>query len=286
MEITLFAITAGSLIVALVMGIAAWRLSREERARAGARVAALAAAASGDANDPVLEPTREPAPVRATTVFPSERIVVTPPRTADFALKSPVRAADLALNTEPVRTVDIDPEPPVGSTFLSTAESPDASSGRQRALVFAAAALLVVLAGGAYVALSNSDGTTGHTAAAAAAPASTAAPLELISLRQERRGAKLTLSGLVRNPTGGVAIQDLAAVVFLFDAQGGFISSARTGVDFRRLGPGDESPFVISADAPGNVARYRVSFRTDAGIVSHVDRRNEQPIAAAAVDRD
>ena len=31
-----------------------------------------------------------------------------------------------------------------------------------------------------------------------------------------------------------------------------------------------------------NVARYRVSFRTDAGIVSHVDRRTDQPNAATA----
>jgi hypothetical protein len=71
--------------------------------------------------------------------------------------------------------------------------------------------------------------------------------------------------------------------VFLFDANGGFISSARAGVDFKRLGGGDESPFVVAMDAPSSVARYRVSFRTDAGIVAHVDRRGEQPVATAIV---
>jgi hypothetical protein len=51
------------------------------------------------------------------------------------------------------------------------------------------------------------------------------------------------------------------------------------GVDFTQLAPGDESPFVIRVDAPTNVARYRVSFRTDAGVVPHVDRRGQEPIA-------
>ena len=40
---------------------------------------------------------------------------------------------------------------------------------------------------------------------------------------------------------------------------------------------------VVTMDAPSNVARYRVSFRTDAGVVAHVDRRSEQPVATAIV---
>ena len=69
--------------------------------------------------------------------------------------------------------------------------------------------------------------------------------------------------------------------MFLFDAQGGFITSARTGVDFRSLSPGDESPFVLAVDAPGNVARYRVSFRTDDGVVPHIDRRGDTQTPAS-----
>jgi hypothetical protein len=40
---------------------------------------------------------------------------------------------------------------------------------------------------------------------------------------------------------------------------------------------------VIRVDAPSNVARYRVSFRTDAGIVSHIDRRGQEPMPGGAV---
>jgi hypothetical protein len=315
MEIVLFAFTVLSTIVAVVMSVVAWRLSREERARASARVAALAAAAAepDESSVTVAEraPLRAPAavpalaaesiamferelPLRAVATASStsrgqgETAPSSPRRSyADTTPASPLRAHG-ETSPSPIRGFGetdyaserrgSDADPAIGDTFLGTAESRTASNGRQRVLVFAAAVLLVVLGGGAYVTLSNSDSGTSHTSAA---PAATNAPLELISLRQERKGARLTLSGLVRNPAAGVPIDDLAAVVFLFDGQGGFISSARVGVDFRRLGPGDESPFVITVDAPPNVARYRVSFRTDAGIVAHVDRRNDQPIAAA-----
>jgi hypothetical protein len=74
-------------------------------------------------------------------------------------------------------------------------------------------------------------------------------------------------------------MERLSAVVFLFDQQGTFITSAKAPVDFIKLGAGDESPFVVSLDAPSNVARYRVSFRTDDGIVPHIDRRGAPPIA-------
>ena len=51
-------------------------------------------------------------------------------------------------------------------------------------------------------------------------------------------------------------------------------------MDFVKLAGGDESPFVVSLDAPANVARYRVSFRTDEGLVPHIDRRGAPPIDA------
>jgi hypothetical protein len=107
--------------------------------------------------------------------------------------------------------------------------------------------------------------------------------LELVSLRHERRGAKLDVTGLVRNPVGGRALEQLTAVVFLFDRQGGFLSSARTHVDYLTLVPGDESPFVISLDAPASVARYRVSFRNQSGVVPHLDRRAQEPLAGHTV---
>jgi hypothetical protein len=113
-------------------------------------------------------------------------------------------------------------------------------------------------------------------AGAGANGAVTTTALELMSLRQEMQDGTLTISGLVRNPRGGVPQERLTAVVFFFDGQGGFLSSTRAPLDYRALAPGEESPFQLSAPAPAGVARYRVSFRRDEGaIVPHVDRRQQ-----------
>ena len=106
-------------------------------------------------------------------------------------------------------------------------------------------------------------------------------PLELVSLNHQRQAQKLAVSGLVRNPATGKPIEKLSAVVFLFDRAGTFITSSRANVDFLKLGAGEESPFVVSLDAPATVARYRVSFRTDEGIVPHIDRRGAATAPAA-----
>jgi hypothetical protein len=42
------------------------------------------------------------------------------------------------------------------------------------------------------------------------------------------------------------------------------------------LEPGDESPFVVTIPNVTEVAKYRVSFRTEDGMMRHVDRRAEQ----------
>lgn len=108
------------------------------------------------------------------------------------------------------------------------------------------------------------------TAAAAAA----AAPLELVSLRHERRGDTLIVSGLVRNPHAGRSIAGLSAIAFTFDRQGTFLTSGRALLDFPQLGAGDESPFTVAVPQSTSVGRYRVSFRTEAGVVAHLDRRD------------
>jgi hypothetical protein len=304
MEIILLAVTVVSLLVALIMGAAAWRASREARARMAARVAALAAAASSPALDAQVTRPNEVAP--AASVF-SPPPVISPPepaveelpvaiepratraaaRISTFAAPRPAAASaarvpDLALNGDgqelPLRVAAVSSERPTSSPIADSflgGDSRRPSEGRQRGLAVAAAVLFVALGGGAYWTLSG-GGATG----AAGAP-SESAPLELMSLRHERTGSRLVLSGLVRNPVAGAPIEALTAVVFLFDAEGAFITSARAGVDFNRLAPGDESPFVISVDAPSKVARYRVSFRTDDGVLAHVDRRSDQPVTTA-----
>ena len=92
-------------------------------------------------------------------------------------------------------------------------------------------------------------------------------------MRHERQGDTLIVSGLVRNPHAGRTITGLSAVAFTFDRQGTFLTSGRAQLDFPQLGAGDESPFAISVPQSAGVGRYRVSFRTEDGVVPHLDRR-------------
>ncbi len=270
METTLLIVTALSLIVALAMSFTAWRLGREERQRTAARVAALSAAAGiSPAELGVSHASVDhigPRAVESTKApwSPAPHAVVSAPTSSSPAYDE-LRNFDDRLN--PVR---IDSRPILGS-----AEEPKESAGRQRGLAAAAAVLSVVLLGGlAWTMAGRQPGV--------ASAAAQGAPLELVSLRHERQSSKLAVSGLVRNPAAGHPVEHLSAVVFLFDQQGAFVTSAKAPVDFVRLGSGDESPFVITLDAPATIARYRVSFRTDQGIVAHVDRRGASPIAAQA----
>jgi hypothetical protein len=96
--------------------------------------------------------------------------------------------------------------------------------------------------------------------------------LELLSMRPERSGDALTVTGLVRN-AGHRPAKGVTAVVFAFDHDGNFMASGRAPLDFVTLGPGDDSPFRVTVSQVGDVARYRVSFRDDAGVVRHIDRR-------------
>jgi hypothetical protein len=143
-------------------------------------------------------------------------------------------------------------------------------------LAIAAGLLLVALLAGGYVSI---FGGAASTLDAAASTPTHAVPLELISLSHQRQSGRLSITGLVRNPARAAAVERLSATALLFDQQGTFLTSASAAVDHTRLGAGDESPFVVSLEAPPTVARYRVSFRTDAGVVAHLDRRGQDPIA-------
>lgn len=281
MEMVLLGVTVISLLVALVMSVTAWRMAREEKRRSAARVAALSIAASapGDASSyggQGLSPD--------AIGFQAQPTIVEKPRA-----RAPWAPAPVAVETQarPARVA----APPVPELALNTggasrnlshasgflgAEAdlvPQASGGRQRSLAVAAAVLFVGLLGGLVWMMSSPRGTS----AAAVGPNS---PLELVSLRHDRKNEKLAVSGLVRNPAAGKPVERLSAVVFLFDRQGAFVTSAKADVDFVKLGAGDESPFVVSLDAPATVTRYRVSFRTDEGVVPHIDRRGAPPLAA------
>ena len=123
------------------------------------------------------------------------------------------------------------------------------------------------------------------------APASTkpgigqagAAPLELMSMRHQHQGTTLTVSGLVKNPATGAAVNGVTAVVFAFDRTGAFVASGRAPLDFGALAPGDESPFVVTVSNVSDVARYRVTFRSGDSVVRHIDRRSDRVQLAQAV---
>jgi type II secretory pathway pseudopilin PulG len=252
MDTLLLGITVVSLIVALVMSVTAWRLMREEKRRAAARIAALSAAA-GDGlglddfpEQPIVQATVKPAPAR----MPWKPATIAPSDPSD---EGPVNAH-------------------VGG-LLGSAQVERSSGGRQRGLAVATVMFFVVITAGF---LSTFSGPEASATAAVTADA----PLELVSLTHTRQNDRLAVSGLVRNPASGKPVEKLSAVVFLFDRSGAFIASSKAHVDFLKLGAGDESPFVVALDAPGGVTRYRVSFRTDDGVMPHIDRRRESPVSA------
>jgi hypothetical protein len=147
------------------------------------------------------------------------------------------------------------------------------------AVVLAMAAVLLIAVAVDHRA--NTDGGAAGTAAATRAATSPAAPLELTSMRHARNGSALTVTGLVHNPAGGVTIDGLSAVVLAFDRNGTFITSSRAPLELATLAPGDDSPFVVAIPNAGNVARYRVTFRVESGVVRHLDRRAD-PVRLAA----
>lgn len=285
MDLMLLTLTAVSLVASLVFGVVAWRLTRGERDRSRARIAALGAAARAVAPAPAATSAPGAVPVSRDGGEPKPTWTF-PARVTPRASGSRARAQELGLRAEPALDLAMRPEAPpltaaLGDSFLGGPSTPRPADHRQRTLAIAAVALLAMLVGGIVWMLTTPRGAASTTGAETAG-----APLELISLRHERQGPTLAVSGLVRNPAVGQAVDRVSAVVLLFDQGGGLVTSGEAQIDILRLGPGDESPFVIAIAAPPTVARYRVSFKTDAGVMPHVDRRNESPApntAAAAL---
>ncbi len=294
MDIILLGITIVSLVVAFVMSMAAWRVTRDEKQRSAARVGALSLAAGGEVEDQPRGLSLQDAAMSlesfasqdgfASAAKPAAKAPwaspPSTPRPSPLATAASLRTqivspAELPLNqAQRLDAVRVS-EPAVShaSGFLGAEELPHDSGSRQKTLAFAAVVVFAVLSGGLIYMMSSPEGTS----AAAVGPNS---PLELVSLSHQRDNDKLAVSGLVRNPATGQPVQQLSAVVFLFDKTGTFVTSARAKVDFLKLGAGDESPFVVSLDAPATVSRYRVSFRTDDGVIPHIDRRGANPAAA------
>ena len=176
---------------------------------------------------------------------------------------------------------DMATEVAVGSVFSRATEG---LRGRPAIKAAVIGAMVVTIAIGAIIGARVSDNAAAPTPTpSGAVTTNAAAPLELMSMRHERQGTTLTVSGLVRNPAQGVAMNGVTAVVFAFDRTGAFLASGRAALDFSALRPGDESPFVVSIPNVLDVARYRVTFRSGNGVVRHIDRRGNQVQLAQAV---
>ena len=261
----LLIVTLSSMLLATIMSLVAWRIAAEERRRSKARVAALAAeihqpiaAASGSQQQTAyrVETGSRAEPARLAS-FPAPRRVS---RWDDGAIDLPLR---------PERSE---------SPELFASARPSGSGSRFAAIAIVAGIVCVAAIASISIAGRRSAGAvTSSTPAArdnqtAAAPAQ-AAPLELVALGQQRDGDRLTVRGVVRNPATGATFDGLAAVVFVFDADGGFVTSGRSIIDRRSLTPSGESTFIVAVPNAGAVSRYRVSFRAGDRIVSHVDKR-------------
>jgi hypothetical protein len=230
MDVVLLIVTTLSLAAAAGFGALSWRIGREERERATARIAVLSTA---------MDP---PSPRAATGQATSTTSAAAGPRVA------------------------------VGSVFDRGNEG---IHGRPLIRVAVGAVMTLAIVIGAIIGARSGGGS--------ASDVSSVRPLELVSMRHQREGTTLTVSGLVHNPAAGAAVNGVTAVVFAFDRNGGFVASGRAPLEFSSLAPGDESPFVVSVPNVSDVARYRVSFRTGHGVVRHVDRRGNQVQLAQAV---
>src|SRR5262249_18066157 len=185
--------------------------------------------------------------------------------------------------TQPAMDLDLGrPEPAaVAATpgLFATATAP-AESGSRWGVALAAGAFVVASIAAAVIVFGGESPSAAiavprvQTALAQEAAHPAAVPLELVALRYERDGNQLTIRGVVRNPASGTPMERLTAVVFLFDRDGGFLTSGRAAVASPSLIPGGESTFVVTIPSAGDVGRYRVSFRSDERVVAHVDKRS------------
>lgn len=262
MDTVLLVITIISAATAIVAVASVWRLRRSERERSEARVAALATAADTDAGGEagwrLVNGEMQWVPSPAARISRDERVI-------------PV--ADLIPNPQP-RIPEVEPQISSAALF-GTVERQEPSGSRLP--IFAAAALIVML-GGALIFL-NTSASNDH--AATVAQVNHTEPLELVALGHARDVRVLTITGTVRNPSSGVKIEGLTAVISLLDRAGALVSTKDVPLDYRALGPGEEAPFKVSVPDPGSIARYRVSFRAGTDVVPHVDRRLDTKLASA-----
>jgi len=264
MDTILIAVTALALAMAAGMAIVVATLLRQERARSEARVAALGELAA----DAVVDP-----PLRRPDAATLRRPSIAPPMTVSARqVSTPVASAPRAID-------DLEIRPAVNGVSELFAENHRPSPWGPRFAVIGCLAAIVLAIGFALVSGNSRPAATAAPTAHQAPPLGTA-PLELLTLRHEQDAQRLAITGLVKNPRAGAPLSHVVATAVLFGPDGAVLSSSRAPLDFTMLGPGGESPFVVSVPVSGQVSRYRVGFRTEDGrVIAHVDRRSPDALA-------
>jgi hypothetical protein len=267
MENALIIMTIVSAAIALVMTAIVIKMLFDERRRSEARVEALVRLAS-QAGAPSAVAVETPS---ASAL--GERRPVAP---ADD-----VAGPDLAYDVFATEPADEMGAPAsvagVGGLF---AEPEQSSPWFRRLGIAASIAVLAGIIGFGAPSLTPAAGEEAPEPAGPV-PAEASATLELLSLTHENRGDSLTITGVVQNPrTNAFAIAGVQATAVLFASNGSVIATGRAPLDFSRLQPGDESPFVLRLPVRGGVARFRVGFRAQDGrVIEHIDRRAAGPLA-------
>jgi hypothetical protein len=271
MDTILLVITLISAATAIVAFASARRLRRTDRERSEARVAALAQAADGPTDGGWMPVGGEMqwSPAGETGI----RNLGLGTSTATGITRSSREARPAPIPNPQAPIPDVEPQ--ISSGLFGTVQREETSGSRLP--LFAAAALIVML-GGALIFL-NTSASNEH--AATVAHVNHAEPLELVALGHARDVSVLTIKGTVRNPSSGVKVEGLTAVISLLDRGGALVSTKDVPLDYRALGPGEEAPFTVSIPDPGSIARYRVSFRAGTDVVPHVDRRSNTKLASA-----
>jgi hypothetical protein len=196
------------------------------------------------------------------------------------ALRSEARVASLAAAIDEVTASDdaFDwqdwPDENAAAPVQATALFDPGHQYQRRPLLTAGVGLAAVLAVVVLIAMTGDRHDTSTEALAGTARES----LELLSMRHAVDGSTLAVTGLVRNRSDRSA-GTITAVVSAFDRDGHVVANGSAPLS--TFAPGDEAFFLVTIPHVNGLARYRVTFRTNSGVVRHVDRR-AVPASAAS----
>lgn len=234
----LFSVFA-SLLVAAAMSVVAWRLARDTRARAAARIELL------------------------TNLAFAEGVPVHPAPARDEPWETEFQSETGA---------------PVGAMF-SARQEPSAPGRRWVALAAVAVLMAGTTAAFTLFSDAAPASPAERAGAVAPAAESRDAPIELLSLQHRTTASgTFDVTGVVRNPAEGRPLHDMVAVVDLFGPHDRLLTSRRQPIELPVLLAGESSAFSVAIPKAAGVARYRVEFRLNGrDTIAHVDLRTEGP---------